>query len=166
MLLITKDIVTGLKLVHSKGIIHNDIKPENIIIDSNKTPKLVDFGVVCKTNQCSIGDISDITVECCKGFTGTLYYLSPETITNHVRYLSSDVWSLGISLYNSATGGKYPFDYGNKNLRTIFSSIASQNPKLLKVRNTKLNTIVNKALVKDPFNRITLSEIYDILQDM
>src|SRR5207249_3713394 len=43
LLLIVKDIVTGLKLVHGKGIIHNDIKPQNIIIDKDLTPKLVDF---------------------------------------------------------------------------------------------------------------------------
>ena len=141
-------------------IIHNDIKPENILIDSSLTPKLVDFGVACKTNLC------EGQTKYCKGFSGTARYASPEMINNRDRYLSSDIWSLGVTLYNSATGGKFPFPFDflpNQTVPNILNTIKLQEPKSLNTTNNILNLIINKSLVKDPFNRISLEEIISIL---
>lgn len=162
LLAITKDIVSGLELVHAKNIIHNDIKPENIIIDKNLTPKLVDFGVACKTEKCLI--YQGLKVECCQGFSGSPHYVSPEMITKQIRFLASDVWSLGVTLYYTATG-TYPFDYSNeKTINSILMTIVSQKPKILNTDNSDLNTIVNGALKQNPFDRIRLREISRILE--
>ena len=166
LLLITKYILTGLSFVHKNGIIHNDIKPENIIIDKNGIPKLVDFGVACLTT----GDESDIckhgrkNIDCCEGFSGTPKYATPEMISNRVRYPQSDIWSLGVTLYHIASGARYPFDYKNvKTIWDIFDITKEQIPRQLTTQNKLLNNIVNKSLIKDPFKRITTEGILYLL---
>lgn len=161
LLLITKDIVTGIKLVHSKGIIHNDIKPQNIIIDKDLTPKLVDFGLACKTIPC---EYENMFVECCPGYSGTPYYASPEMLKNKVRYFPSDIWSYGMTLYNCATG-EYPYDFPEFRTQIGVLYIISNNiPKRLETNNYLLNDIVNRSLNLEVFKRITLDEIEKLLQ--
>lgn len=160
LLLITKDIMTGIKLVHSKGIIHNDIKPENILIDKQLTPKLVDFGLACKTIPC-IHD--NTTVECCPGYSGTPHYASPEMIKNKVRYFPSDIWSYGMTLYHCATG-EYPYDFPQfKTVIGVLYIMANNVPKKLQTNNGVLNDIVNRSLILDVFSRITIDEIERLL---
>jgi len=161
---IAKDISKGLEIAHTRGIIHNDVKPSNIIIDTDMIPTLVDFGVACKTveNKCRGRVNSRLEmVDCCGSFHGTPYYMPPESVDN-IRYNSSDIWSLGITLYHSATGGKLPFDYPKRNVMTILQTNAKQSPKKLHTGNEKLDHIINNSLINNPFNRITPLEIYSI----
>lgn len=160
LLLITKDIITAIKLIHDKDVIHNDIKPENILIDNNLTPKLVDFGVSCISSPC---ELNRTELDCCKGFSGTPQYASPEMLQSNVRYNQSDIWSLGVTLYFCATG-TYPFNYPpNSNTNTILNITLTQTPKLLNISNLILNNIVNGCLIKDPLSRISDIEISNIL---
>lgn len=169
LLKITEGTVIGLSFSHSIGIIHNDVKPENIIIDKNGIPKLVDFGVACLSK----GEDSDICkhgrkrVDCCKGFSGTPKYASPEMMKDGVRYPQSDIWSLGVTLYNSATGGNLPFKYEKSaSLGDIFFVTLKRKPRVLNTNNKVLNKIVNKSLIKDPFKRITSKEILNLLHKL
>ena len=158
LLLILKDIITGLIVVHDKGIIHNDIKPANIVIDKDLIPKLIDFGVSCFTHPCE-------NTECCEGFTGTPQYASPEMIADMIRFPESDIWSLGVTLYNTATG-EYPYNYKDMNRRQILRTTVNDEPVKLNTTNTLLNTIVNRSLIKDPRQRITASEISNLLENL
>lgn len=162
LLLITKDIAKGLEILHKNNILHNDIKPSNIIIDERLTPVLVDYGSACKIKGCNIG-IGDM---CCETKAGTLYYLAPEAIKDNIRYPSSDIWSLGVTLYNVATGGKMPFDLSNVLYVDDLVSIIENNSLYdLITTNSLLNYIVNRSLQKDPRDRITLEEIQELLKD-
>jgi len=161
LLLITKDIITGIALIHKMGIIHNDIKPENIIIDPSLTPKLVDFGLACTTQFC---DYENQKVPCCLGLNGSPHYASPEMIKTKERYFPSDIWSLGMTLYYSATG-TFPYNFPkDKNVMTVLYTTATQTPKLLTTNNEVLNEIVNRSLKVLPFERITLNEIAKLIQ--
>ena len=163
LLAITKDIIKGISYMHDKNILHNDIKPENIMIDKSLTPKLVDFGLACSTRKCKI---KKKRKPCCKGYNGTPLYVSPEMLNTRTRYLESDIWSLGVTLYHAATG-KVPFDFGpNPTIESALQIIADKNikPKKLRTSNQTLNTIVNKALVRNPLKRITLKEIESLLK--
>ncbi len=163
LLLITKDLITGLLWVHQKNIIHNDIKPDNIMIDKKLTPKLIDFGVACDSHYTCRLETS--STPCCKGFSGTIYYASPEMYEHGIRYPQSDIWSLGMSLHEAATG-KMPYDYGisKPNIRDIFQSVQDKTPKKLETSNLLLNDIVNKSIVKNPADRISALEIYLLLK--
>lgn len=163
LLLITKDITEGLYILHTNNILHNDIKPQNIVIDRILTPVLVDYGVACKSiEKCDLGTKK---VNCCKENYGTLVYFPPEADRN-IRYPSSDIWSLGVTLYNVATNGKFPFDFSSALYEDeVISIINNSNPSLLNTSNHLLNYIVNKSLQKDPEDRITLDEIQRLLED-
>lgn len=164
LLLITKDLIKGLIYVHEKKILHNDIKPSNIRIDPNLTPKFVDFGIACNTHdECRLGSSK---APCCHGFEGTPGFASPEMYDTSTRYPASDVWSLGMTLYDSATGS-YPYNFRDKNpkLREIFQNVKDVDPKRLNTTNLLLNEIVNRALIRDPAERITTQEINDMLKD-
>lgn len=159
LLLIMKDLVKAIKYLHDNGIIHNDIKPDNIIIDKNLTPVLVDFGVAC-TNL-SYCTFKEETLECCREIFGPYMYISPETIKTKAYYKQSDIWSLGLSFYMAA-GAEYPF-VKNLSAKELFESIYKSRPEPLATGNIILDDIVNRSLIKNMKNRITLNEIISIL---
>jgi serine/threonine protein kinase len=163
LLLITKDLIKGLNYIHNKDILHNDIKPNNIMIDRDLTPKFVDFGLACDAHDTCTLDSGKS--KCCSGYSGTPDYASPEMYNTDTRYPQSDIWSLAMSLYTSATG-KYAYNYGyNPSIRDIFQSIAYKDPYKLETTNQLLNMIVNQGLVRDPAKRITGTEVEELLQD-
>lgn len=84
-----KDISEAIKYLHEKNIIMRDLKPENCLLDENKNIKLCDFGWAVKMD-----DIPYRTIN-----AGTLVYMSPESLRGEIQNLSSDLWSLGILLY-------------------------------------------------------------------
>jgi len=97
--ILIKSICLGLKSIHDKNILHQDIKPENIIVDKNTNiPILVDFGLSCITKE--KGEDNCIFDKCCKS-GGTVEYMAPERIfaESKVGYPKSDVWSLGATVY-------------------------------------------------------------------
>ena len=165
LLAITKDLVEGLKYIHSKGVLHNDIKPGNIMVEtSTLTPKFVDFGISCSaTSVCRLGSGK---APCCGGISGTPTFASPEMYKDEKRYPVSDIWSLGMTLYESATGS-YPYNYtsSDPNLREAMQNIVDVDPKELNTSNQLLNTIVNRSLVRDPAERITAQEISDLINN-
>ena len=163
LLLITKDIIDAFIYMNSKGILHNDIKGGNIMIDTIMTPKLIDFGISCMAGRCNISNKM-----CCSGFGGTPYYVPPEVIENQTRYATSDIWSLGVTLYKSATGS-YPFNYpmGRRlPIGDILSYTRDYIPNKLETSNELLNQIVNRSLNKDPFTRISSYDISNLLEDL
>jgi serine/threonine protein kinase len=84
-------ISCALEYIHSKGILHRDVKPDNIIFNSLGYPKLTDFGVACICEDSSLS---------CSHASGTLSYLAPEVLTSsHVHGKGSDYWSLGVVFY-------------------------------------------------------------------
>jgi serine/threonine protein kinase/Tfp pilus assembly protein PilF len=136
----------GLQEAHEKGIIHRDIKSENIMVNENGQVKIMDFGLAKLTNQ------TRFTRE---GTTmGTVSYMSPEqTHGNDVDH-RSDIWSFGIVLYEMVAG-QLPFkgDYE----QAVIYSILNEEPEPLTALCTgvpiELERIVVKALAKDPANR-------------
>lgn len=95
---IFKQIFEGIKLLHSKRFVHMDIKPDNILIDSNNTPYLADFGSSAKIPQG--GKF--------KQATGTAEFAAPEVLSGAAyNPFPADIWSLGVVLYSVLTG-KYP----------------------------------------------------------
>ena len=142
LLLITSDLMEGLSYIHTRGIIHNDIKLENIMIDKNFVPKIVDFGLACTTKD----------LDSCDAGGGTLYYYPPEYFQEKKRYYASDLWAVGIALYIAVTK-QYPYE--SKSKEGIIYEIKHKEFLPINTSNKLLDDIINGLLIRDPKKRLT-----------
>ena len=159
LLAIIGDLIPGIKYLHSKNIIHRDIKPENIVIEKTKTqPKLIDVGLAClSVLRCNLD-----TEFCCLGTQGTGFFMSPESLKG-TNYPESDVWSLGATIYNAATG-KYLVDEKKvKNYEELQYVMRTKPIMLEKTGNKILDNLIQRMLKTNHKERITLDEIYNTI---
>ncbi|MGD2295284.1 MAG: protein kinase [Candidatus Aminicenantes bacterium] len=135
----------ALEYAHQHGIVHRDIKPANILIDMKDKPNVVDFGVA--RLETSTMTQSGTTV-------GTPSYMSPEQIMGKRVDNRADIFSLGVILYELATGQR-PFSGGN--ISTLMYKIVNEEPphitEIDKSLPSMYEDIIEKALAKDPKNR-------------
>ena len=99
-----RQICEGLAAAHAEGVIHRDLKPQNVLLDKSGTPLLADFGLAQSFGQASLTDKGEVL--------GTPLYISPEQINGAKADHRSDIYSLGIILYEMATG-RPPFSEGS-----------------------------------------------------
>ncbi len=143
---IAVQIAEGLKKAHGKGIVHRDLKPANVMLTDEGVVKIVDFGLA------KLRGVSRLTKT---GTTlGTVSYMSPEQTTGREVDQRTDIWSLGVILYEMLTG-KLPFsgDYDQAMIYSILNeepeSPSTSRPKIA----AKLERTVLKALAKDKAGR-------------
>ncbi|HEY1938158.1 MAG TPA: serine/threonine-protein kinase [Candidatus Angelobacter sp.] len=155
VLQLTRQIARGLDYAHSNGIVHRDIKPANIMITGNGTVKIMDFGIAKSGGQVTnTGQV-----------LGTPNYMSPEQVKGRQLDGRSDLFSLGVILYEMLTGEK-PFV--GQNVTTIIYKIVNENPitprDLDVTVHPGLSAIVTKALAKAPDDRYQTGA--DLVRDL
>lgn len=144
-------ICYGMAQAHSHNIVHKDIKPHNIMIDRNHIAKITDFGIAQAINH--------LTVTHNSGVLGSAHYFSPEQARGEQVSFESDIYSLGIVLYEMLTG-KVPFT-GENPVSVALKHMQERPPSLRVARRDiplELELVVLQALEKNPANRFQSME--------
>ena len=143
---IALQITNGLSVAHDSYIIHRDIKPQNILILENGLIKITDFGIAVAMNATQLTQTNSVM--------GSVHYLPPEQASGKGATLQSDIYSIGILMYELLTG-KLPFRGDNaveialKHLKEPMPSIRDELPDIPQ----SVENIILKATAKNPKNR-------------
>lgn len=156
MLQLFKKIIQGVQVIHDNGIIHADLKLENIVLDKNDDPKIIDFDISVPKNSFS-------------AMRGTMHYIAPEVLTSLLQNKKDsfnekmDIWSLGIILYNMISYD-HPFSF------TIFEDkLYVPNYKIIKFKKGIPYDIIHIILMMLKYNsedRATLDQVLKAISDV
>lgn len=148
------DVASGLSYLHACNppIIHQDIKPANVLIDSNGNYSITDFGISAKKEKGINSYYEDAS-------SGTLVYMAPERFTENAEPLpESDIWALGATLFEIVTGD-VPFgDEGG-----LAQEQGAKKPEIKQRVPKEVKTLIYACLEKEPSKRPTAQQIVDIV---
>lgn len=150
---IMKQVLSAIALAHRNRIIHRDIKPQNLLITHDDTIKVTDFGIAVALSETSLTQTNTLL--------GSVHYLSPEQARGGMATVKSDIYALGIVLYELLSG-EVPFDGESavsialKHFQEPMPSIRKRNPAVPQ----SLENIILKATAKEPVDR------YDYCEEM
>lgn len=160
-----KKVLAAVQFSHQKRVIHRDIKPDNIIVDPNGVPKLLDFGIAtldaeathAMTQLTKTGEI-----------VGTLAYMSPEQISgSHDLDSRTDIYSCGVVLYELISG-HLPFEVDARQFFSAVNKILNETPRNITTFHQQIDdslaAVVHHAIEKKPENRFQTA--HDFLKDL
>ncbi len=146
-------LTSAIECAHESYIIHRDIKPQNVIILEDGRVKVMDFGIAAQLNSNDLTQTNSVM--------GTVYYLPPEQANGNVTTTKSDIYSLGILMYELVVGkvpfkGDSPVEVAIKQMRERIPDITAVNPDIPQ----SIENIILRACAKNPKNR------YESVSDM
>ena len=146
----------ALAAAHAAGVIHRDIKPENIMLRPDGYIKILDFGLAKSAYAGS--PIPDIRMDEAQGLLiGTVAYMSPEQLRGEHVDAATDIWSLGVTLYEMISGRR-PFE--GSNTQQIIQAILNEAPvPVISDSSNAIAQVVTKALRKDRSHRYTSAQL-------
>lgn len=154
---IMDQILSAMELAHKHNVIHRDLKPQNILMDKHGNIKIADFGIAVALNQNSVTQTNSAV--------GSVHYMSPEQTRGGLVTKQSDIYSLGIILYELITGS-VPFNGDSavaialKHAQEAIPSIKEKDDQVPQ----SLENVVLKATAKDPRNRYT--SVHEMQRDL
>ncbi|KIX90395.1 serine/threonine protein kinase [Staphylococcus microti] len=146
-------VLQGIQHAHEQGIVHRDIKPQNMMIDPNDTIKIVDFGIAKALSETTMTQTNHVI--------GTVQYLSPEQAKGEKTGEQSDIYSIGIVLYEMLTGsapftGETAVSIAIKQIQENVPNVTEQHADIPQA----LSNVILRATEKEPANRYkTASEM-------
>lgn len=156
--IIAMKVASAIKYAHENGIVHRDIKPQNILIGEDGTVKVADFGIA-RTTRSGTLTASDSNV------LGSVHYISPEQARGGYVDQKSDIYSFGIVMFEMLTGsvpfkGDSPVIIALKHMNDKINSLSEFNPEIP----DNMQHIVSKCVEKEPRNRY--KDVEQLLDDL
>ena len=146
---LTLQVLDALQEAHSRGIVHRDLKPSNIIVGDNQHLKVLDFGLATITQ--AIDSSSTETLAQPDHVGGTLPYMAPELLQGHSCNVRTDIWSVGILMYEMVAGTR-PFK-GETAFEVSSAILRSDPPNLPSDLSAGFKAAVSRCLLKEPGRR-------------
>ena len=155
MLRVAIQVASALEAAHARGLLHRDIKPGNIIVSSNGSAKLLDFGLARP-----VGSDSDVTLTRAEAVAGTPAYMSPEQVEGRPLDARTDIFSFGALLYEMVSGVR-AFE-GTSTIGVLTAVLHDEPPPLTP---SVIERLVRRCLRKDPRDRFqTMSDVKEALE--
>jgi eukaryotic-like serine/threonine-protein kinase len=145
---IARQAAAGLAHAHDRGIVHCDVKPANILVTHEGLVKVLDFGLARLVGQLDSVEPTRIT--------GTIHYMSPEQVSGKAVDARSDVWSLGVVLYEMLAGRR-PFHAARR--ADVVDSVLHDDPLPLIAVHAETNRLVEKTLLRRAATRPSMKEV-------
>jgi serine/threonine-protein kinase len=147
-------VLSALAYAHSKGVVHRDIKPANMIVTSEQITKLMDFGIARSTSN-------DMGLTMTGTTLGSVAYMSPEQVRCETIDARSDLYSVGVSLYEMVTGQRPYVSDNNFEVMQAHLQIPPTEPKDVKLDiPAPLSQLIMMAMAKDPAQRFQTADAF------
>ncbi|MGP4044857.1 serine/threonine-protein kinase [Streptomyces sp. 2A115] len=147
------DVLGALEAAHAAGILHRDVKPDNVLLGRNDRVVLTDFGIAQIEGETNLTDTG--------GFVGSPEFIAPERVLGQRPGPASDLWSLGVVLY-AATEGVSPFR--RTNTPATLQSVLNATPAAPNAAQGPLADAINGLLDKDPARRPNAAQVRQLLE--
>ncbi|MEV0255967.1 serine/threonine-protein kinase [Streptomyces sp. NPDC050732] len=147
------DVLNALDAAHQAGILHRDVKPDNVMLGRHDRVVLTDFGIAQIEGETNLTDTG--------GFVGSPEFIAPERVLGQRPGPASDLWSLGVVLY-VATEGVSPFR--RNNTPATLQSVLNATPAAPASASGPLAEAINRLLVKDPAQRPNAAQVRTLLE--
>ncbi|MDG4862426.1 serine/threonine-protein kinase, partial [Streptomyces sp. T-3] len=146
------EVLNALEAAHQAGILHRDVKPDNVMLGRHDRVVLTDFGIAQIEGETNLTDTG--------GFVGSPEFIAPERVLGQRPGPASDLWSLGVVLY-AATEGVSPFR--RNNTPATLQSVLNATPAAPASATGPLADAINRLLAKDPNQRPTSAQVRQLL---
>ncbi|AVZ73137.1 serine/threonine protein kinase [Streptomyces lunaelactis] len=147
-------VLGALEAAHQGGILHRDVKPDNVLLGHHDRVVLADFGIAQIEGETSLTDTG--------GFVGSPEFIAPERVLGQRPGPASDLWSLGVVLY-AATEGVSPFRRGNT--PATLQAVLNTTPAAPAAAQGPLAQAINGLLLKDPSQRLSADRVRLLLEE-
>ncbi len=147
-------VADALVAAHGAGIVHRDVKPSNIMVNSSGQVKLTDFGIARIATDPSLTQTGMVT--------GSPAYLAPEVATGDRGGDAGDVWSLGATVF-FVLAGRAPYEVGDNVLSALYRIVNEEPPRLGDAG--WMTPLLEGTMVRDPAQRWTMKQVRDFLAD-
>ncbi|WP_069887149.1 serine/threonine-protein kinase [Streptomyces luteocolor] len=148
------DVLNALDAAHQAGILHRDVKPDNVMLGKHDRVVLTDFGIAQIEGETNLTDTG--------GFVGSPEFIAPERVLGQRPGPASDLWSLGVVLY-AATEGVSPFR--RNNTPATLQSVLNATPAAPASAPGPLAEAINRLLAKDPAQRPNAAQVRALLEE-